>query len=342
MVIMCIFPSSALIENQYLPDHNANTGPTFDKSVLHVNAAYLVTVKKKVKVYYKVKVKVRSRVKVWYKYHGKWRSKYKYKYSYRYVYRYYYKYIYTTYKTSLNEYKTPTANAQSSDPGIKALAKSLTPSTENVVVPNSKPRPTAPASVEKPVPVSKPGNEPQIADFNQNETAYQEAWNTWNKTSTSYSSYLKAKQKYDQYLKDYSSYKQQLSQYHENITVTKKLTDMEKAANIFNWVRDYVTYSFYYNTKKGAVGTLKSRVGNCVDLSHLTVALSRAAGIPARYVYAKCKFSGGWCGHVWAQLFVNGKWINADASNNINCFGVIRNWNTGNYILRGVYAALPF
>ncbi|PKL66192.1 MAG: transglutaminase family protein, partial [Methanobacteriales archaeon HGW-Methanobacteriales-1] len=38
-----------------------------------------------------------------------------------------------------------------------------------------------------------------------------------------------------------------------------------KATKIFNWVRDHLAYSFYYNTKYGAVKTLSYRKGNCVD-----------------------------------------------------------------------------
>lgn len=337
--MVCIFPSAALTDNQSASNNNA-IGLNGD-NVLKINAAYLVTVKEKVKVYYKVRIKVKLKVKVWYKYRGKWRAIYRYKYSYRYVYRYYYKYIYKTYDP-LKKYEISTANAQSNDPEITALAKNLTPSTVNITVPNPRQKPTAPAPVENPTLIAEPGSEPQIEEFNYNKTAYQDAWTTWNKTNVSYTAYLKAKQKYNQYLIDYANYKQNLSQYKENITVTKKLTTLEKATNIFNWVRDYIDYSFYYNTKRGAVGTLKSRLGNCVDLSHLIVALSRAAGIPARYVHAKCQFSSGWCGHVWAQLFVNGKWISADASNNINDFGAIHNWNTKKFVLKGIYSSLPF
>jgi len=338
--MICILPSAALTENQFASNDNANV--TSNESILQVNAAYLVTVKKKVKVYYTVKVPVKSKVKVWYKYRGKWKSTYRYKYSYRYVHKYYYKYVYTTYKVRNippSECKKATKNAQSNDARIKSLAKSLTPTTKNVSVPNPNPKPTAPTTVANPDPVSVPGSEPQLDDFSGNYAAYQEAWAKWNQTNASYNT---AKQKYDQYLVDYADYQQKLSQYNETITVTKKLTTLEKATNIFNWVRDYVSYSFYYNTKRGAIGTLNSRMGNCVDLSHLMVALSRAAGIPARYAHADCKFSSGWCGHVWAQLYVNGKWINADASNNINDFGVIRNWNTKNNILKGIYSSLPF
>jgi transglutaminase-like putative cysteine protease len=316
-----------------------------DKNVLKVDAAYVVTIKKKVKVYYKVRIKVRVKKKVWYKSRGKWRFTYKYRYVYKYRYKYYYKYVYKTYKVRNippGECKGQTKNAQSKDSRIIALAKKLTPSTKNVTVPNPDPKPAAPKLVENPTVVAEPGDEPQIEDFTGNETAYHEAWNKWNETNTSYANYLTAKQKYDQYLLDYANYEQKLSQYKENITVTKKLTTLEKATNIFNWVRDQLDYSFYYNTKRGAVGTLRDGRGNCVDLSHIMVALSRAAGIPARYVHATCTFKSGKIGHVWAQLYVDGKWINADASNNINSFGVIRNWNTKTYTLKGIYSSLPF
>lgn len=117
----------------------------------------------------------------------------------------------------------------------------------------------------------------------------------------------------------------------------------EKAVRIFNWVRDNIDYSFYYNTKYGAVKTLKNKEENCVDISHLLVALSRAAGIPARYVHVTAKFiSGHVCGHVFVQVYVKGKWYNLDASNNINSFNVINNWYTDTAEIKGVYASLPF
>ncbi|OPY23012.1 MAG: Transglutaminase-like superfamily protein [Methanobacterium sp. PtaU1.Bin242] len=126
-------------------------------------------------------------------------------------------------------------------------------------------------------------------------------------------------------------------------SITSGLTsDYDKATAIFNWVRDHITYSYYYNTKKGALGTLSSRTANCCDTSHLVVALARAAGIPARYQLGNCVFSSGTYGHVWAQLYVNGKWYYADAISKSNSFGVIKNWNLNTYTLRGTYATLPF
>jgi len=117
----------------------------------------------------------------------------------------------------------------------------------------------------------------------------------------------------------------------------------DSAVNIFNWVRDNISYSFYYNTKYGAEGTLAQMTGNCCDTSNLLVALARDAGISARYVHGTCQFnSGTWYGHVWAQLYVNGKWYTADAISYSNSLGVIKNWNTSNYKLNGIYTTLPF
>ena len=118
---------------------------------------------------------------------------------------------------------------------------------------------------------------------------------------------------------------------------------LDKATAIFNWVQNNTSYSFYYNTKYGAVNTLKNKVGNCVDLSHLLVALSRAAGIAAKYVHADATFtSGNVYGHVWAEFLIDGVWVKADATSNSNSLGNITNWNTATAKIKGTYAELPF
>ena len=119
-------------------------------------------------------------------------------------------------------------------------------------------------------------------------------------------------------------------------------TTYTKAVAIFNYVRNLLSYSYYYNSKKGALGALSSKTANCCDTAHLVVALSRAAGIPARYQHGYCKFSDGWYGHVWAQMYVDGKWYYADAISDKNTFGAINNWNLNTYKLYGTYASLPF
>lgn len=124
--------------------------------------------------------------------------------------------------------------------------------------------------------------------------------------------------------------------------ITKgKTSDYDKAAAIFNWVRDNIDYSFYYNSKYGAAGTLSSKRGNCCDTASLVIAMCRASGIAARYVHTgDAKFASGTYGHVWAQVYVNGKWVAADATSYRNSLGVIKNWSGG--YTKNTYAALPF
>ncbi|MEN4007157.1 MAG: transglutaminase domain-containing protein [Methanobacteriaceae archaeon] len=118
----------------------------------------------------------------------------------------------------------------------------------------------------------------------------------------------------------------------------------DRATRLFYWVRNNIPHSFYRNTRYGAVGTLNRRRGNCVDQSHLLVALSRAAGIPARYMHGLCTFipSGNTFGHVWVQMWVNGRWHNTDTTSRRNNFGVIRNWCTRTVVMRGTHSSLPF
>lgn len=127
-----------------------------------------------------------------------------------------------------------------------------------------------------------------------------------------------------------------------NITKNSK-TNLEKATNIFNWVRDQIDYSFYYNTRLGAESTLSKRYGNCVDHSHLLIALCRSSGIPARYVHGTCKFvSGNVYGHVWVQILLDNTWVVADPISSKNSLGVVNNWYASSYKLNGKYNEITF
>jgi hypothetical protein len=127
-------------------------------------------------------------------------------------------------------------------------------------------------------------------------------------------------------------------------SVTKGLTSTSaKAKAIFNYVRDTISYSFYYDTKYGAVKTLSAKTGNCVDHTHLLVAMFRTADIPARYVHGTCRFtSGSTYGHVWAQVLIDGKWTIADATSSRNSLGNVANWNTKSFTLKGIYSSISF
>lgn len=128
-------------------------------------------------------------------------------------------------------------------------------------------------------------------------------------------------------------------------SLTSSLKDSYlKSKTIFNYVRDKITYSNYNNTKKGAIKTLTQKSGNCVDQTHLLIAIARAAGIPARYVHGtNCKFSSGYvCGHVWAQLLIGNTWVVADPTSYRNSLGTVKNWNTNSYYLIGKTSYLSF
>ena len=120
--------------------------------------------------------------------------------------------------------------------------------------------------------------------------------------------------------------------------------NLQKAKKIFNWVRDNIAYEKYPNTRKGAAKLLVSKKGNCVDQAHLTVALARSAGIPARYVNANnCKFSTGYTsGHVWAEFLIEDTWVAGDTTSCRNSFGIVKNWNIKNYKLLGKYSSISF
>ncbi|MPL62989.1 hypothetical protein SDC9_08609 [bioreactor metagenome] len=113
-------------------------------------------------------------------------------------------------------------------------------------------------------------------------------------------------------------------------------TELEKATAIFNYVRDNIKYSFYYDTKYSATGTLEKKLGNCVDKTHLLIALSRSAGLAARYVHADCTFTvSGRIGHVFAQIKVGDTWVVADTTSSQNSLGTVKNWNINTYTLKG-------
>lgn len=126
-------------------------------------------------------------------------------------------------------------------------------------------------------------------------------------------------------------------------SLTSGLSDnIDKAKALFNYVRDEISYSYYYNSHKGAVGTLNSKSGNCVDQAHLLVAMYRTAGFKARYVHGTCTFSDGVFGHVWTQVLIGNTWVVGDPISYKNSLGKIKNWNTNTFKLKSRYLSPPF
>ncbi|WP_067042927.1 transglutaminase domain-containing protein [Methanobrevibacter sp. YE315] len=127
-------------------------------------------------------------------------------------------------------------------------------------------------------------------------------------------------------------------------SLTKGLTsDYDIANALYKYVRDSISYSFYYDTRYGAVGTLNAKTGNCVDQAHLLVAMARTAGLPARYVHGTCHFSSGSTyGHVWAQILVGDMWTLSDPTSSRNSFGNVVNWNTNSFSLHSITSSIEF
>jgi len=94
-------------------------------------------------------------------------------------------------------------------------------------------------------------------------------------------------------------------------SIKGKKTDTKKANAILNWVQKNVKYDRYSGTHQGALGLLdsgklkkgkptKQMEANCADHAHLTIALLRAAKIPAQYrVNAYYKKDGTMTAHTW-------------------------------------------
>lgn len=126
-------------------------------------------------------------------------------------------------------------------------------------------------------------------------------------------------------------------------SLTSGLTnEVDKAKALFNYVRDAISYSYYYNSRHGAVGTLNAKSGNCVDQANLLIAMYRNAGLKARYVHGNCLFSDGRFGHVWTQVLIDNTWVVGDPISYKNDLGKIANWNTKNYKLHSRYLSIPF
>ncbi len=117
-------------------------------------------------------------------------------------------------------------------------------------------------------------------------------------------------------------------------------TDRQKAEAIFAYARDEWEWENYMNTSKGAVGTINAKGGNCCDLTHATLAMCHAAGIPARYLHGQCYFKSGVIGHVIPEIYVDGKWWICDPSNNSATFGT-PTWQ-GMETFNGRYYELEF
>ena len=89
-----------------------------------------------------------------------------------------------------------------------------------------------------------------------------------------------------------------------NTIIGSAKTDTAKAKAIFNWMRNNIKYSRYACTKKGALGTLNAKSGNCADQTHLYMSLAGSVGLQVR-----CNHISG---HFFPETKINGKWFITD------------------------------
>ena len=92
-----------------------------------------------------------------------------------------------------------------------------------------------------------------------------------------------------------------------------KKNDEQKANAILNWVQKKFKYGNYKNTRYGALKSLNMKKLNCVDSTHIIIALLRAANIPAKY---NAKQVGGE-GHCWSLAYLGGKWVSGEGTDHI-------------------------
>jgi hypothetical protein len=106
-----------------------------------------------------------------------------------------------------------------------------------------------------------------------------------------------------------------------------------RARAIFEWVRDEVSYVIPHDWSQTASETLAMRRGSCTNKANLLVALARAVGIPAAFevlrVRGKHYLGPVWipilqeicddvsC-HVRAAVFLDGRWMKCDPTNDRN------------------------
>ena len=87
----------------------------------------------------------------------------------------------------------------------------------------------------------------------------------------------------------------------------------EAAKRISKWTHTYVREKRFDRGYATAKETLDSRSGDCTEHTMLAVALTRAAGIPARIVSGVVWMKDGFYYHFWHEAYV-GEWIALDAT----------------------------
>lgn len=91
-------------------------------------------------------------------------------------------------------------------------------------------------------------------------------------------------------------------------------TPFEQVSALARWTYDHIDYDIgYLGRNLDARSVLEQRRGVCSEYATLFVTLSRAVGIPARFVngYTYSQPLGDWSRHAWAEVYI-GRWVSVD------------------------------
>ena len=133
---------------------------------------------------------------------------------------------------------------------------------------------------------------------------------------------------------------------YANSIVAGKKSDYEKAKAIYSWVVDNIWYDYDSSKNSSARGdesaldALRIKRGTCVGYANLTIALFRAAGIPAIFAKGHAMGTDGdldklfdisspftSSNHCWCEAYVSGRWVIIDTA-----------WGSKNTYENGVYS----
>lgn len=103
----------------------------------------------------------------------------------------------------------------------------------------------------------------------------------------------------------------------------RELADIQKAKNVFHYVRDEIRHSIDardFMVTCSASSVFRSQTGLCYAKSHLAAALLRGLGVPTGLCYQKLvdssKTGRGYVLHGLNAFWADGRWIRFDARGN--------------------------
>ncbi len=104
----------------------------------------------------------------------------------------------------------------------------------------------------------------------------------------------------------------------ELLTLAKSLTadaadPWQAALALRRWVSDNMSFDAGVVLAPSSE-VLVNRQGTCTEFAVLLTALSRAAGIPARYVQGYVYAHGMFAGHAWTEVLIGNEWLALDAA----------------------------